>query len=134
MKIDRESGRPTHPFHGLRSLNLNAKENQDIFGVSGTKEGNRSVRAAKRPHPPAKPIELFSGRRLGLFSAGPGEQADKEPCCLPVWDRLAEREIQVMRETSPRNGFEEMIQWTEQGTLWPFPIDNEYGEFGNGKS
>ncbi|CAG5126749.1 unnamed protein product [Candidula unifasciata] len=25
----------------------------------------------------------------------------------------------------PRNAFEEMIQWTKEGKLWKFPIDNE---------
>jgi small subunit ribosomal protein S31 len=28
----------------------------------------------------------------------------------------------------PRNGFEEMIQWTRDGRLWQYPIDNEIGE------
>jgi len=27
----------------------------------------------------------------------------------------------------PSNAFEEMIQWTEEGKLWTFPIDNEQG-------
>ena len=28
----------------------------------------------------------------------------------------------------PRNAFEEQIEWTKQGKLWTFPIDNEAGE------
>ena len=27
----------------------------------------------------------------------------------------------------PTNAFEEMIQWTNEGKLWRFPIDNEQG-------
>jgi hypothetical protein len=26
----------------------------------------------------------------------------------------------------PRNAFEETIEWTEKGKLWPYPINNEY--------
>lgn len=26
----------------------------------------------------------------------------------------------------PTNGFEEMIDLTEKGKMWPYPIDNEY--------
>lgn len=26
----------------------------------------------------------------------------------------------------PTNAFEEMIELTEQGKMWPYPIDNEY--------
>lgn len=27
----------------------------------------------------------------------------------------------------PQNAFEEQIQWTKEGKLWTFPIDNEAG-------
>lgn len=27
-----------------------------------------------------------------------------------------------------RNGFEEMIQWTKEGKLWQYPVNNETGE------
>ena len=26
----------------------------------------------------------------------------------------------------PRNAFEEQIEWTKQGKMWPYPIDNEW--------
>lgn len=29
----------------------------------------------------------------------------------------------------PENIFEEMIQWTDKGMLWQFPINNEFGKF-----
>ena len=29
------------------------------------------------------------------------------------------------------NAFEEMSQWTKQGKMWKFPIDNEQGEVEN---
>nr|CAG4651765.1 EOG090X04UC [Triops cancriformis] len=45
----------------------------------------------------------------------------------PTFDALAKRELQLMTTHPPRNGFEEMIQWTEQEKVWRFPINNEQG-------
>lgn len=46
---------------------------------------------------------------------------------LNIWSRLREHELQSISAGLPFNGFEEMIQLTEQGKLWQFPIDNEQG-------
>lgn len=46
---------------------------------------------------------------------------------LKTWDKLAERELYDMAHSFPWNGFQEMIQLTEDGKLWPYPIDNELG-------
>lgn len=40
---------------------------------------------------------------------------------------MEQRELKAMLLTAPRNYFEEMIQWTEKGLIWRFPIDNEQG-------
>lgn len=32
----------------------------------------------------------------------------------------------VNQSIGPRNAFEEQIEWTENGKMWPYPIDNEY--------
>lgn len=44
-----------------------------------------------------------------------------------IWDLEFAKEIAAVTEQPPRNGFEEMIQWTKEGILWEFPIDNEAG-------
>lgn len=44
-----------------------------------------------------------------------------------IWDVEFAKEIAAVTEQPPRNGFEEMIQWTKEGILWEFPIDNEAG-------
>lgn len=36
--------------------------------------------------------------------------------CFRIWNQ----------SLGPRNGFEEMIELTEKGKMWPYPIDNEY--------
>lgn len=37
-------------------------------------------------------------------------------------------QLSALTNQMPRNGFEEMIQWTKQGKLWQYPIDNEAGK------
>ncbi|CAL7934374.1 unnamed protein product [Xylocopa violacea] len=45
-----------------------------------------------------------------------------------VWNIFEENELQsVYLKHYPKNAFQEMIEWTNQGKLWKFPIDNEQG-------
>lgn len=46
---------------------------------------------------------------------------------LELWSRLAEEQVQNLHFRLPLNGFEEMIQLTDQGKLWKYPINNEQG-------
>lgn len=46
---------------------------------------------------------------------------------LPTWERLYQHELEQSMQHPPSNAFVEMIQWTNQGKLWTFPIDNEAG-------
>lgn len=46
---------------------------------------------------------------------------------LSMWESLEKRELDLILNQSPVNVFQEMIQWTESGILWKFPIDNEIG-------
>lgn len=46
---------------------------------------------------------------------------------ITTWHRLEARELRLAVTHPPSNIFEEMIQWTEQGKLWHFPINNEQG-------
>ena len=47
----------------------------------------------------------------------------------PLWMKADEDELKRLTTMPPRNAFEEMIQWTKDGILWKFPIDNEQGLF-----
>ena len=47
----------------------------------------------------------------------------------PIWEKYEQEELKRISAIPPRNAFEEMIQWTNDGILWKFPIDNEQGEF-----
>ncbi len=45
----------------------------------------------------------------------------------PMWEKYEQDELTRISSIPPRNAFEEMIQWTKDGILWKFPIDNEQG-------
>ncbi|XP_016340595.1 small ribosomal subunit protein mS31 [Sinocyclocheilus anshuiensis] len=68
----------------------------------------------------------FTSKRLNIFTAGM-EQDTLSDLGPTLWDiDLANQIIQATNQT-PRNGFEEMIQWTKDGKLWQYPINNEAG-------
>lgn len=46
---------------------------------------------------------------------------------LKVWNMCEEKELKIMVKRHPRNAFQEMIDWTNEGKLWQFPINNEQG-------
>uniref|UniRef100_A0A8C3BAV9 Small ribosomal subunit protein mS31 n=1 Tax=Cairina moschata TaxID=8855 RepID=A0A8C3BAV9_CAIMO len=72
---------------------------------------------------------LREGKRLNIFTTAPPEMesALKTVSSPTIWDLEFAKEIAAVTDQPPRNGFEEMIQWTKEGILWEFPIDNEAG-------
>ncbi|XP_063807980.1 small ribosomal subunit protein mS31 [Pseudophryne corroboree] len=71
---------------------------------------------------------LNIGRRLMIFPVPAVTEKPAEAELSPnLWDLELAKDIAYMCEQPPRNGFEEMIQWTKEGKLWTFPIDNEVG-------
>ncbi|XP_009318208.1 PREDICTED: 28S ribosomal protein S31, mitochondrial [Pygoscelis adeliae] len=72
---------------------------------------------------------LKVGRRLNIFTRASTEteNALKTVSSPTIWDLEFAKEIAAITAQPPRNGFEEMIQWTKEGILWEFPIDNEAG-------
>ncbi|XP_048389297.2 28S ribosomal protein S31, mitochondrial [Stegostoma tigrinum] len=72
---------------------------------------------------------LFTGKKLNIFPIHAGDSEDvPEAVSLPsLWDTELANQIAAATEQLPRNGFEEMIRWTNEGKLRQFPIDNEAG-------
>ena len=65
---------------------------------------------------------------LGIFKeSGKDEKPVVDAPVLPTWQKLEKRDLALAVTHPPRNVYEEMILWTEQGKLWHFPIDNEQG-------
>ncbi|KAM4047406.1 small ribosomal subunit protein mS31 [Anomaloglossus baeobatrachus] len=71
---------------------------------------------------------LYTGKRLKIFPvSAPTEGPVVTEMPPTLWDLELAKEVASIFEHPPRNGFEEMIQWTKEGKLWSFPIDNEAG-------
>lgn len=71
---------------------------------------------------------LFKGKRLSIFDVK--EFADEAPeAAAPpsLWEIEFAKQLARVNEQPLENGFEEMIQWTKEGKLWEFPINNEAG-------
>ncbi|KAK7822975.1 hypothetical protein U0070_025792 [Myodes glareolus] len=62
---------------------------------------------------------LFKGKRLSIFDVN--AFADEAP------EAEFAKQLATVSEQPLGNGFEEMIQWTKEGKLWEFPINNEAG-------
>jgi hypothetical protein len=75
-----------------------------------------------------KPPAIFGREALNIFDPAV-QTSSSESQILKTWKRLRDEELKTLVTHPPTNAFEEMIQWTEQGKLWKYPIDNEYGEY-----
>ncbi|XP_064628604.1 small ribosomal subunit protein mS31-like [Lineus longissimus] len=75
--------------------------------------------------------EIFKGNRLNIFNTNDDLEVEKktvaEPPSNPLFDEADAAEFLRLSSAPPANAFEEMIQWTKEGKLWHFPIDNEQG-------
>lgn len=69
--------------------------------------------------------QLDGATRLGIFSRDVQENRAGVEAQLETWGALHRRELLV--NPPPKNAYEEMVLWTEQGKLWHYPIDNEAG-------
>jgi small subunit ribosomal protein S31 len=50
-----------------------------------------------------------------------------KPISTSYWAEMERRKTELTNlSMGPTNAFEEQILWTEQGRMWPYPIDNEY--------
>ncbi|XP_075419005.1 small ribosomal subunit protein mS31 [Tenrec ecaudatus] len=70
---------------------------------------------------------LSQGKRLNIFDS---KTDDEEPETEPspsIWDLELAKQLAAVSQQPFQNGFEEVIQWTKEGKLWTFPIDNEAG-------
>lgn len=102
--------------------------------IETAKERNLSVREIvteqQGPKIYAGKIDIFGSEPLGIFKVSESQvqtTSDVQPE-ITTWHRLEARELHLAVTHPPSNVFEEMIQWTEQGKLWHFPINNEQGQ------
>ena len=80
-------------------------------------------------------MNLLGGEPLGIFSEENVPSTPPEDIAnlnLPTWDRLQAKTFSSSLSKPPSNHFQELMQWTRQGKVWTFPIDNEVGESTDG--
>lgn len=72
-------------------------------------------------------MDLFAGQPLNIFQVDTLPAFSTQIDSLTLWPALQERELKLAVTQPPKNHFEKMIQWTDQGRIWQFPINNEQG-------
>ncbi|NXY34114.1 RT31 protein, partial [Pomatorhinus ruficollis] len=92
-------------------------------------EDDQRIRRERSLAQPMDSRSLKVGKRLNIFTKASTEpeHALKTVSSPTIWDLEFAKEVAAVTAQPPRNGFEEMIQWTKEGILWEFPIDNEVG-------
>lgn len=123
MKIDR-SQPPTQITSNFKHVDR-AERIRDLLdewsGLDGHQRTNRKYNKAMDNY---MPINLFGSEPLDVFK-NPGASIDS--VVLPTWDRLYKKSLKTAVTHPPKDIYEQMVLWTEQGKMWTFPIDNEQG-------
>ncbi|KRX91234.1 Sec1 family domain-containing protein 1, partial [Trichinella pseudospiralis] len=112
------------PFEQLEKL-----FNKMSFDDSTTKSKMPYRKTERFPRQSSLPFQSSglknSSARLNIFTKKEDPVTTEKPL-LPVWKKLEQLSAKHLSTALPRNGFEEMIQWTLEGKMFPYPIDNEY--------
>ncbi|XP_032171051.1 28S ribosomal protein S31, mitochondrial-like isoform X7 [Mustela erminea] len=106
----RVSTRPVHQIH--------FNEGTDSFMGQKTDDLKKSLRK-----------NMLKRKRLNIFDLkAVTEEAPETETAPSPWDVEFAKQLAMVNEQPLQNGFAEMIQWTKEGKLWEFPIDNEAGD------
>ncbi|KAG7165972.1 28S ribosomal protein S31, mitochondrial-like isoform X2 [Homarus americanus] len=128
MKVERN---PRKPVKDLPRHKRYDQDTQQSSPRSGVEYQKMWPRATGRPVPRTLArVELFGTEHLDIFNAKSLEckkEAVPTSTLLPVWEVAHKWELQQSVSHPNDNAFTEMIQWTKQGKLWTFPINNEVG-------
>lgn len=113
MKIGKKPNRSARPANQIR-YDDDGQGYAHERGITGELDSVRKRR------------NLFTAKRLNIFS--PSEVTAEPTEARPtLWDMDFANQLSTVTNQMPRNGFEEMIQWTQQGKMWQYPVDNEAG-------
>ncbi|XP_047199440.1 28S ribosomal protein S31, mitochondrial [Hippoglossus stenolepis] len=71
---------------------------------------------------------LFRGKRFNMFSPTTDKSGEESAVARPtLWDMDFAHGLSLSVNHTPRNGLDEMIQWTKEGKMWQYPVNNEAG-------
>jgi len=123
MKIDRS--RPSDVSSASNGDVDRAERIREMLGKNYSVNMSQKVKKYKKPMDNYVPVNILGYEEpLDVFK---NFEESKNCPKLPTWDRLQEKSLQMAVTHPPKNIYEQMIIWTEQGKLWKFPIDNEQG-------
>lgn len=77
---------------------------------------------------PGEPVDIFGAPPLRIFELET-ERTETPVVELATWNYLEERDLRLLVTHPPSNIFDQLIQWTNEGKIWRFPIDNEQGTY-----
>lgn len=85
---------------------------------------NRKRREATEPEPTYEKIFSKKDSTKSIIFNKVEKLKERQ---LPYWRHLDNAKMELLdRGLGPRNIIEEQIEWTKNGKMWPYPIDNEY--------
>lgn len=120
MKIDRSQ--PPQIALGFKQADRAERVRDMLDQRSGLDQ--RTNRRPNKAMDNYMPINLFSSEPLGVFK---NPKANVNGVVLSTWDRLYKKSLKTAVTHPPKDIYEQMVLWTEQGKMWTFPIDNEQG-------
>ncbi|TNN72542.1 28S ribosomal protein S31, mitochondrial [Liparis tanakae] len=89
--------------------------------IADMKVGKNPNRQNARP---SNQIRFDDDGRGYTHDRGITAELDARPT---LWDMDFANQLSLSTNQMPRNGLEEMIQWTKEGKMWQYPINNEAG-------
>lgn len=71
--------------------------------------------------------KMFQETEKSLAENGIHINDDLKERPLPFWRKLDKEKMDVLNNLfGPSNHWEEQIEWTKKGRMWPYPINNEF--------
>ncbi|KAE9554491.1 hypothetical protein FO519_002302 [Halicephalobus sp. NKZ332] len=120
-KFDKADNRLTVLDKELLDYILTKRDNVFYSDEELLKSTSTETRPAVNPEKDTPGIFNDSSIRLNIFS----EKLTKNN--LSFWKKWEDDHARVTNlSMGPRNAIEEQIMWTEQGRMWPYPVNNEY--------
>lgn len=123
MKIDRTQRNDDAALEFNKNVSKAQRVRQLLDGSGGKPVQTKRY---KKPMDNYLPINLFGSEPLDIFK-DIDESNKSSSVQLTTWDKLHEKSLKMAVTHPPKNIYEQMIIWTEQGKLWKFPINNEQG-------
>ncbi|KAF7991146.1 hypothetical protein HCN44_002708 [Aphidius gifuensis] len=127
MKVDntkrpaKQFSHDTMPYSRSAKIQELARKFQNVRKRDGFNETRTPINVGEK----GQAADLFGGRPLGIFKKNMEQTG--ETVTLTTWEKLYEKELNMLLVHPPENYFQELIQWTNRGLIWKFPIDNEQG-------